>query len=146
MTKKDEKTPLVLNFNFKDVKTKEYFYTEPKKKIKIGDDVKFDASLTFLPNIKTNEIVLDIFIKIRYIEEKICTINTAFHFSVNEIDSLPVKENSIKIPDELMKTLISLSISTLRGILIERGKGTIVEKLIIPPLDPNQLLPNKNTE
>ena len=51
-----------------------------------------------------------------------------------------IDEKSFNIPDVLMSTLTNIATGTVRGILYEKFKGTIIQNEIFPLLDINNLL------
>ena len=47
-------------------------------------------------------------------------------------------ENAYNIPNDVIVTLISLSISTLRGIMFDQLRGTYLHNAFLPILDPKE--------
>lgn len=54
-------------------------------------------------------------------------------------------EGIVDIPQQLLATLFSLSISTARGVLIAKGAGTILERIILPVVNPMDFVRNLKT-
>ena len=48
----------------------------------------------------------------------------------------PQDSNSIMIPDQFVHTLLSISLSTSRGILAAKTEGTILKKIYMPVMNP----------
>lgn len=65
-----------------------------------------------------------------------------FIFQVDNLDELTkLLENGIvEIDVELSKTLLSLAFSTSRGMIFSRTQGTILNGIILPVVNPNDLL------
>ncbi len=53
-------------------------------------------------------------------------------------------EGKYKIPDTILQSIASLSISTVRGILSEKLKGTIVQNEVYPLIDPSLFFKKKD--
>ena len=51
-------------------------------------------------------------------------------------------ENRFDIPNGLLVNIATLSVSTVRGILFEKLKGTIVEKEVYPLIDITTMFKN----
>lgn len=108
----------------------------------------------FLSNFKfdvtpeNNKISCLVSISISLVEtsELFCELEVQNDFEIKELND--IKRNDIKgkidLPIELMRTLISLSISTVRGILSEKMKGTIIQGEIYPLIDPATLFNKKS--
>lgn len=65
-----------------------------------------------------------------------------FIFQIDNLDELTkLLENGIvEIDVELSKTLLSLAFSTSRGMIFSRTQGTILNGIILPVVNPNDLL------
>lgn len=50
----------------------------------------------------------------------------------------------VSLPDQLIITLNSISISTTRGILFAQLRGTYLHNLVMPIVDPTQFVTNNN--
>ena len=50
------------------------------------------------------------------------------------------EDKYFNIPVEILRTILSFSTSTLRGILFEKSKGTIIQNEIYPLFDPSTIL------
>ncbi|MFC5270988.1 hypothetical protein [Adhaeribacter terreus] len=58
--------------------------------------------------------------------------------SLNQ-DSEKANKSHVDLPDVIGATLIGLSYSDTRGMLISRAAGTILSKVILPVINPNRL-------
>ena len=65
-------------------------------------------------------------------------------FEIDDISKFKHDDKSMTIPDQFMITLVSISFSTTRGIILGKSAGTILDKIIMPLIDPKKLLPQKN--
>lgn len=117
------------------------------------DDNK-EASIEFQSNFQvkilkdTSEIVIFSTINLLSIDTKalLAELKIECYFEVKPFDRVVIQksENEFQIPDDLLVQLISLSISTIRGILHEKLKGTNLQKEIFPLINPKDLLNKEN--
>ena len=68
----------------------------------------------------------------------ICNLITRISFEIINFKDLltPETPNLIKLPDLLSQTLLSISLSTSRGILAAKTEGTILKNVYLPVLNP----------
>jgi hypothetical protein len=72
-----------------------------------------------------------------------------FHFMVENLLDFLVKDGeppATKLHSILGATLAAISYSTLRGIVLTRTQGTILDGIILPVINPSHLLTNKFSE
>lgn len=71
--------------------------------------------------------------------------NLAFEYKVKDLEKVcKIKDNKATIPDQLLTTLISISISTARGLVISKTSMSNLRDIYIPILNPNAFLDPKN--
>lgn len=76
-------------------------------------------------------------------EEVVCEILTEFMYHIVSFNKKPITDlNEIKLPFDVVTTFVSIAISTIRGILIERSRGTILEYQFMPLFNPTKLAEN----
>lgn len=121
--------------------------TTNKSKGFVNYEFKFQFHIDEKINILIIQLLTDAIVK--ETEETILTSKISFHFKVSEINKV-IKTNDetkeLKIASDLLHMLINLIISTVRGIFIEKTKGTILQKELLPIIEPESLLKrfNKN--
>jgi hypothetical protein len=80
---------------------------------------------------------------------KVCELITRITYEVvNFSEFIDPSDNSINIPDQIMHTFLSISLSTTRGILAAKTEGTQLRDVFIPILNPTGFKPvevNKTT-
>jgi hypothetical protein len=72
-----------------------------------------------------------------------------FLYMIENLKDFLVKEggtNGILLHGTLGATLAAISYSTLRGIILTRTQGTILQGIILPVINPSDLLTNKHSE
>jgi len=110
--------------------------------------IEFHSNFSFMAMPEQEQVVCIVAIKLLMIETKEefaeITIENTFNIKpfVDVIKSK--KENVYDIPENVMQNLVAISISTARGVLSEKLKGTIAQKDIFPLIDPKLLtkIPN----
>lgn len=112
-----------------------------KKTKKIEDQVKFELKFKLSPNLKKNNIDVEMSMLFTHIDTNkiVCNLDTSFIFDIvdlsNYIDGSTFKSDQIPV------TLLSVSYATFRGIISEKLNGTKLGS--IPPLpliDPKKFL------
>ena len=111
------------------------------------DDLKLSLGYDF--SIKPNEF-LEIIVAVKYEHDnerekqlnKILEIKCLFVFEVIGISDLEKadEDNSIKLPNNLMKNLLGISISTIRGIIHCRTQNYFLQDYPLPLFDANDLI------
>jgi hypothetical protein len=68
------------------------------------------------------------------------SFGAACSFEIENFEEIFIKTsvNAYNIPNDVMVTLISLSISTLRGIMFDQLRGTYLHNAFLPILDPKE--------
>ncbi|NUN08046.1 MAG: hypothetical protein HUU54_02610 [Ignavibacteriaceae bacterium] len=110
------------------------FFFEVENKI-VGIDIIVDISADSAPN------------------PIVCHMITRFKFLINNFnEAFTIKEGNITYPSQFLITLISISLSTTRGILLSKTESTNLRGIFMPIIDPSKLImvtatdPNKAAE
>lgn len=138
-----DKKNITLNMRFTDIKVSKYLqydlqidFDNEKKPL-----VQFQSNFNFQVLEDTEKIscLIDVKILILETEEVFAELKVENIFEIKPFTDI-IKPNSNKngfnIPDAILINLVSISISTVRGILSEKLKGTIVQNEIFPLIDP----------
>lgn len=72
--------------------------------------------------------------------KNICELITSVKYGIKNLDQFidEKDENLLHLPDQFMQTLLSISLSTSRGILAAKTEGTILNNVYLPVLNPTQ--------
>ncbi len=78
-----------------------------------------------------------------YKTKKTCYSNLTmlYSFKILGMESFQLRKNMVKVPDELMITLVGIAYSTTRGIFYEKFAGTYLRDIFLPPMNPKILIP-----
>jgi hypothetical protein len=104
---------------------------------KVQIETKLDLEKKLVINILSIDIAAD------GIQEPIAGLTGSFWFTITDFDEVTKQEGKLKLPDVLSTTLNSLSISTARGMLFTTFSGTVLQKAIMPLIDPSKPEPDQ---
>jgi hypothetical protein len=77
--------------------------------------------------------------------EQLAVVSAVCIFGIDNFEDI-VKirtDNQFEVNDEIMLILISISLSTLRGIMFEQFRGTFLHTAVLPIIDPKQFTMQK---
>lgn len=95
-----------------------------------------NVNLTLLPAVNLLEINYStIVFSDEQKNKKLGEITAIGEFEIMNLDELKNGENAV-VPTELLAMYVGIMIATVRGMLIVKSNGTILEKAIIPILNP----------
>lgn len=85
-------------------------------------------------------IIISVDIKSDNKPEVLGMVSSACIFGIDNFDDVfkKISENKYHTPDDVMFMLISISISTLRGVMYEHLRGTYLHAAFLPIIDPKQ--------
>jgi hypothetical protein len=141
-----------ISYKLLNINTYKFIFSFPPKILEDGANelvnFSFDPKIMF--NIKEDFILIKFTIKanIKQNEEYIMEIETNFIFKVENLkDYVVTKKTTTEFKDEkdlpFLASIIGLSYSTMRGIILEKCKGTILEQNILPAINPMTFINSK---
>ncbi|MBI5403446.1 MAG: hypothetical protein HY959_08590 [Ignavibacteriae bacterium] len=147
-------TQVNLNVTYKIIKVKvlsySVLYNEDILSGKRKPDFVFDISITnnIKFDLKTTEIIASVKVYTDSDKSELAgEIKTLNEFEVINFDEVIKKEeNKINIPTNFLATIIGLSISNTRGMMIAKSTGTILENAILPILNPFDIITKISTD
>lgn len=99
----------------------------------------FDIQFRVIPNVQENVLTVfaDVVIKDLEKDVQVGQFSAVFHFTVLDLGKHLVKTDGkyLDVPDPLAKTLLGISVSTLRGLMFGAFKGTFLHNAILPVID-----------
>ena len=133
--------PEQVNIAISRIKEVEYFINESLE-IQPGEQVNINFQVT--TNIKLNDKTVEMLLTAQFAEIKdgivFLKIKTSNVFSVSELAELHKSENeTFDIPDNVMITFLSLSVSHTRALLAKNAQGSKFSDLHIPIVNPTDL-------
>lgn len=109
-------------------------FTAKEFQFNISLEVKFDQVQKLAFIITTSDVKSD------NKSELLGIVSSACIFGIDNFDDVFKKmgDEKIDVPDEIMHILISISISTMRGVMFEQFRGTYLHSAVLPIVDPKQ--------
>jgi hypothetical protein len=145
-----EKKELTFNLRFSEIKLIKYsqFDIEKEFDTEAKGLIEFQSNFNFKILFKEEKIVciVDVKLVINETKEEFAQIKVENYFNVDPFKEV-IKEkspNNYDIPNPLLHNLVLLSISTVRGIMSEKLKGTIAQREVYPLINIDNLFKNKN--
>lgn len=144
-----EKKELTFNLRFAEIKLIKYsqFDLEQEFDLEAKGLIEFQSNFNFRILSKEEKIacIVDVKLVINETKEEFAQIKVENYFNIEPFKEV-VKEkspNNYDIPNPLLHNLVSLSISTVRGIISEKLKGTIAQREVYPLINLDNLLKSK---
>ncbi|MDM1397105.1 hypothetical protein HX049_07945 [Myroides odoratimimus] len=120
-----------LNFTQNDIQDDQYIENNIFK-------LDFNTKLQFGYNKEANEFIIfvDVVSYVKELDLEFSKIKVENAFEINsfgiDLDFENISEEGVNIPDFVINSLVEASISNVRGMLVERFRGTIFQNEILP--------------
>lgn len=112
------------------VRTLEFSFTQLAVNYK--KNYQFQLSFRFNYTDNNNNLIFTLRLKFKTKDEdELGQLITENIFKIKN-SGISFKDNELKIPDQILNIILSVSYSTARGILIEKGSNTIFGKKLLP--------------
>jgi len=142
-----------ITFRIKNITTRQFSITNILELETVDKDlIQFLIHFASFADKDNNIIGIDTLVGIYLDQEKqkkVCELITRITYEIiNFSEFIDSNDNSINIPDQIMHTFLSISLSTTRGILAAKTEGTQLRDVFIPILNPTGFKPvevNKTT-
>ncbi len=133
-----------ITFKISSIKTLKFFIDNIDEIRQIDrKSFHFNITLGTLINPQTKLIGFDV-IQVVYLDKeltrKVGELNSRIEFEIinfEEVVQHNEKIKEIKVPDQVMTTLISISLSTARGIFASKVEGSALEGVYMPIVNPS---------
>ena len=142
-----EQKKIGINFGIKEIKTIRFSLNDiPETETVKNENVQFQILPASFFNYEENLIGFDIVLT-AYIKGKqnksVCELITRISFVINNLKEIVPEENknTPNLPDHFMQTLLSISLSTTRGVLFAKTEGSVLNKYYLPILNPANFKP-----
>jgi hypothetical protein len=129
-------------YRFKSIKASELSLDRTAQLTKDDAEHTLDARFYFDPS--NNDIVIPIGLRISEIDDptkEIANIEATFTFETLHFNDN--NEVNVFLPRRVAASILGICFSTMRGIMVIRGEGTLLETMILPIVDPIKVLPEK---
>ncbi len=135
-----------IKFRFQSYKIIKFEYNEPEgiqDKIQIHFNFNSRIDIDIDKDIISVTIGVDAFTNTEKSSKRVGFIEVQYVFQVLNLKDFQKNNDGFSLPTPFLTTLIGLSLSTTRGIILIKFSGTILEKIIMPVIDPNKLIPEE---
>lgn len=151
METKNQKKEVKISFKLDQIERLKYFENNPKdigwtKKSELKTGFTIQTDFLIDPKIKAINITLDIVCSVKEDDQKdLFGIKTRFSFTIKDFEKLLTNKDGsvVELPDGLVLVLVSISYSTVRGMLEELKSNKEYKKIFLPVIDSKNLV-NKN--
>lgn len=125
-----------LSFQIKKIDIVESCVLAPKVPLTKNAIFQFNTSVNPQWNQKIG-LILACGVEVKDEENKVLlgNVRTLFTFTLQGVKT-KIDKDTIVLPDEFLSTIVSISISTLRGILFSQFRGTYLQNAVMPIIDP----------
>lgn len=146
MKKKSE-----VSIRLSNVKIEEVTFKEPKQELISSFDescLNIGIGVQLSNNIEEELIIISLhffyeYNNVIFPETQLLNFKGSFDFKIDNLkDTIKVMKDNIQVPDNILITLLTIAISSARGIIIAKTAGTFINKYYLPILDPNEILKN----
>jgi len=137
-----------INFRITNFEVLSYSFQKPEQKIR-KDRVGYRVQFSTNSDLDKHLFWFDIKITGQYGKQDPIILGEIVTRSTFLLEGLKKFENEageIAIPDQLATTLVSISYSTTRGAMAIKSEGNILSEVVVPLVDPKQLLESSKTE
>lgn len=127
-----------ISFKIDTIELLDYSLSGKDKDIPIEAIFNFDISIEHRFDIEKNRIIAitNFRILIEGIEDVVGSASISCIYNILEMNKY-IDGKDIKLPDEFITTINSLSLSTSRGILFTLFRGTFLHSAILPIINPS---------
>lgn len=126
-------------FNIKSIELLDYSITFPIKPIKEQTSFRFDMNIEhrFKLETKTIFVIVTFNILTQDTDIKLGNAKISCIYNIANLDEF-INKGEISIPNDIIVTLNSISLSTCRGVLFTLFRGTFLHNAILPIVDPKK--------
>lgn len=126
-----------ISFRLRDIEILQTNITLLNEILKPDTVFKFNINIEHLVNVVDNIIAVKPFAEIftEDNDEIIASLTASFVFEFEKLQEF-ISDKEIKLPSDIIISINSISISTLRGIMFSTFRGTQLHNAILPIIDP----------
>ncbi len=101
------------------------------------DLVEFNSTMVFkiFPKEKHIACAIEVKMFIKETQEQVAEIKVENYFDIKPFSVIEEEEEKFNLPRSVKRAIFSMSVSTIRGILHEKLRGTIFQNQIYPLVD-----------
>lgn len=133
-----------IGFQFKNIEILEFSFKHPLMEIPENTPFKFDINIEHKVNIEEKVIMVISSFNIFFDEmnEKTGKAVISCIYHIDNIHQFVDKTDKFSLSDNLITMFNSISISTCRGVLFSLFRGTPLQSVLLPIINPRNLVKN----
>jgi hypothetical protein len=138
-----------VNFQLKGIELLAINLNQPQISLPLERVYNFNINIEQRINIEEKLVIVTTSIELIYEGDNQChaSIKVSCIFLVENIqDFYSATNNQVKLPDQFIITLNSISLSTARGIMFSQFKGTFMHNVFLPIVNPAAVALHENDE
>ncbi|MBU0713337.1 hypothetical protein KJ762_06820 [bacterium] len=143
------KTEKPIEFRLKNIQIAKCSFQKPENAIQEDQELGFSFIFGVQFNEENGEIIIELAANIYLSPEQkivIGEIKADTHFAINNFSDFVVKKNQFAFPEDFIIMLISISFSTLRGVVIEKSASTLQHQVILPVINVKEIVNKQKVE
>ena len=144
--KQEPKTGKQIEFRLKSVQITECSFRKPEKEIQKDQNLGFSFTFGVQFDEENGGINIEVGANIYFSPKQkvgIGEIKMVTSFAVNNFKDFVLKKNQFAFPEDFIVMLMSISFSTLRGIVVEKTASTLQHSIILPVININEIIRNQ---
>lgn len=131
------------------VKTEEITFKEPDEEFITSFDERYlqvGIGVKFSPYKENSTLTIHLHFFYEYIRDaeptiKLLSYQGAFTYIIDDFnENVTIHDHAVHVTDHILTTLLGISISTARGIIIAKTAGSFINKYYLPIFDPQEIL------
>lgn len=141
--KQEPKTQKPLEFRLRNIQITKCSFQKPEKPIQEDQELGFSFEFGVRFDGEKCEINIDVGSNIYFSPKQklvIGEIKTVTCFAINNFKDFVIKKNQFEFPEDFVIMLLSISFSTLRGIIVEKSASTLQYQVILPVINIKEIV------
>lgn len=133
------------SFRFRNIDIMEFSFVHPKQKIPENATFHFETNIEHKVNLEEKiVIVISTFsITCEDLNENVGKAVISCIYNIDNIHEFTDENNTFELPEQLITTFNSISLSTCRGVLFTLFRGTPLHTVILPIINPQDFIKQK---
>ncbi len=142
--------PLNIQFRVEQVNIPDFFLRPLTSPLPQPDVLCFTLTVSIKLSRETHEVEVTVHTTVlpkegAPEEDRLAALTTVVVFSVQNFEeAIQSSETELKIPQDFAVVFNSIAISTTRGVFAAMYRGTYLQKVVLPVVDPKSFVPREN--
>jgi len=141
--KQEPRSEKPIEFRLRNIQMTKCSFQNPDRPIQEDQELGFSFEFGVRFDEEKSEINIDVDSKIYFSPKQkliIGEIKTVTCFSINNFKDFVYKKNHFEFPEDFVIMLLSISFSTLRGIIVEKSTSILQYQVILPIINIKEII------